>query len=65
MSHAANLADGTPDPIAGLAHAVRQLGAWADLNPALRGLHSEFETHLAGILELNLRSQAAKEVTQS
>jgi hypothetical protein len=34
----------TQPPLSRLDYLVRQLGEWAKLNPALRGLHSEFET---------------------
>jgi hypothetical protein len=55
--HASQLASGQPDPVAALDTAIRRLGAWADLNPGLRELHSEFKACLAGILELNLRTR--------
>jgi hypothetical protein len=32
----------TQPPLNRLEYLVRQLGLWADLNPALRSLHSEF-----------------------
>ena len=41
--HAAEL-QRTQPPLSRLEYLVRQLGEWAKLNPALRGLHSEFET---------------------
>ena len=34
----------TQPPLGRLEYLVRQLGLWADLNPALRSLHSEFVT---------------------
>ncbi len=34
----------TQPPLSRLEYLVRQLGLWADLNPALRSLHSEFVT---------------------
>lgn len=56
--HAAALADGSPDPVAELDTATRRLGAWADLNPPLRGLHKDFEACLARIRELGLKDPA-------
>jgi hypothetical protein len=41
--HAAEL-QRTQPPLSRLEYLVRQLGAWADLNPALLSLHSEFTT---------------------
>jgi hypothetical protein len=41
--HAAEL-QRTQPPLSRLEYLVRQLGLWADLNPALRSLHSEFVT---------------------
>jgi hypothetical protein len=41
--HAAEL-QRTQPPLSRLEYLVRQLGLWADLNPGLRSLHSEFET---------------------
>jgi hypothetical protein len=40
----ANELQRTQPPLSRLDFLVRRLKAWADLNPALRGLHSEFET---------------------
>ena len=40
----ANELQRTQPPLSRLEYLVRQLGAWADLNPSLRSLHSEFET---------------------
>lgn len=34
----------TQPPLSRLEYLVRQLALWADLNPSLRSLHSEFET---------------------
>lgn len=41
--HAAEL-QRTQPPLSRLEYLVSQLGVWAELNPALRSLHSEFET---------------------
>ncbi len=41
--HAAEL-QRTQPPLSRLEYLARQLGLWADVNPALRGLHSEFVT---------------------
>lgn len=41
--HAAEL-QRTQPPLSRLEYLVRQLGLWADLNPDLRSLHSEFVT---------------------
>jgi len=41
--HAAEL-QRTQPPLSRLEYLIRQLGVWADLNPSLRGLHSEFVT---------------------
>jgi hypothetical protein len=41
--HAAEL-QRTQPPLSRLEYLVRQLGLWADVNPALRELHSEFVT---------------------
>jgi len=40
----ANELQRTRPPLSRLEYLVRQLGLWADLNPALRSLHSEFVT---------------------
>ena len=40
----ANELQRTQPPLSRLEYLVRQLGVWADLNPSLRSLHSEFET---------------------
>ena len=42
-SHANEL-QRTQPPLSRLEYLVRQLGLWADLNPSLRSLHSEFVT---------------------
>jgi hypothetical protein len=41
--HAAEL-QRTQPPLSRLEYLVSQLGVWAELNPSLRSLHSEFET---------------------
>lgn len=41
----------TQPPLSRLDYLNRQLGVWADLNPSLRSLHSEFETIAAELRE--------------
>ena len=41
----------TQPPLSRLEYLVRQLGLWADLNPSLQSLHSEFETIHAELRE--------------
>jgi hypothetical protein len=41
--HAAEL-QRTQPPLSRLEYLIRQLGLWADANPSLRSLHSEFVT---------------------
>jgi len=41
--HAAEL-QRTQPPLSRLEYLIRQLGLWADVNPSLRSLHSEFVT---------------------
>jgi hypothetical protein len=60
-SHASELSRFVP-PAQQLDYLVRQLGVWADLNPSLRSLHSEFERVSREVTQAQGTDAAARQI---